>query len=76
MNGFVKRAVHYTTLVTVAYELTPDGQSIRCALKSILQWNLEYRRDTISTKTKRGQNEGTNNQPFRFYLSCKPSRPR
>jgi DNA-binding HxlR family transcriptional regulator len=48
INGIVKRTVHDTIPVTVEYELTESGQSLRDVLDVMISWGLEHRQTVIS----------------------------
>jgi DNA-binding HxlR family transcriptional regulator len=49
MNGIVKRIVYDTTPVSIEYELTESGKSIREVLDKMLEWGLQHRKSVIST---------------------------
>jgi Predicted transcriptional regulators len=49
MNGIVKRLVYDTTPVSIEYELTDSGKSIREVLDKMLEWGLQHRKSVIST---------------------------
>ncbi|GGZ20480.1 hypothetical protein GCM10007049_11320 [Echinicola pacifica] len=43
LNSIIKRSVYDTTPVTVEYELTPSGESIRAVLDVMVSWGLQHR---------------------------------
>ncbi|MDD4969427.1 MAG: winged helix-turn-helix transcriptional regulator [Paludibacter sp.] len=49
MNGMVKRIVYDSTPVSVEYELTDSGKSIRSVLDKMLEWGLQHRESVISS---------------------------
>jgi DNA-binding HxlR family transcriptional regulator len=48
LNGIVKRTVHDTVPVTIEYEFTDSGRSIKSVLDSMVAWGLEHRKRTLS----------------------------
>lgn len=50
MNGIINRRVYDTIPVTIEYELTPSGQSIRDVLDAMLEWGLKHRELSLKQK--------------------------
>lgn len=46
-NGMVKRTVYDTTPVSVVYELTPSGKTIRVVLDHMVEWGVKHRNTTL-----------------------------
>lgn len=44
MNGMVTRTVYDTAPVTVEYELTESGKSLRTVLDKMIEWGLKHRK--------------------------------
>ena len=51
MNGIVTRTVYDTIPVSVEYELTPSGYSIREVLDVMVSWGQKHRRSVMGVKT-------------------------
>lgn len=49
LNGIVKRTVHDSFPVTIEYEFTPSGKSIKTVLDAMVEWGLEHRKVTINS---------------------------
>ncbi len=47
MLGMVKRTVFDTIPVTVEYELTRSGKSLRKVLDAMMEWGVQHRRETM-----------------------------
>lgn len=47
LNGIVNRTVYDTTPVTVEYELTKGGNSLKAVLEVMVEWGLQHRKNTI-----------------------------
>lgn len=48
MNGLVNRTVYDTTPVTVEYELTDNGQSLKNVIKALGEWGDSHRKRIMS----------------------------
>ncbi|MFH6982053.1 winged helix-turn-helix transcriptional regulator [Marinoscillum luteum] len=44
VNGIVSRTVHPTTPVTVEYELTASGESLKQVLEPMVEWGVQHRK--------------------------------
>lgn len=47
LNGIVKRTVHDTIPVTIEYEFTPSGRTIKFVLDAMVKWGMEHRKITL-----------------------------
>lgn len=47
LNGMIIRTVYNTTPVTVEYELTNSGKSIRDVLEKMAEWGVKHRMETL-----------------------------
>ncbi|MBY0482892.1 MAG: helix-turn-helix transcriptional regulator [Chitinophagaceae bacterium] len=50
LNGIVTRTVYDTIPVTVEYELSNSGKSLREVLDMMIQWGLNHRKQNMSRK--------------------------
>lgn len=50
MNQLVTRTVYNTTPVTVEYELTENGQSLKKVINALSEWGLEHRKRIMPKK--------------------------
>jgi DNA-binding HxlR family transcriptional regulator len=50
LNGMVKRTVYDETPVSVEYELTPSGKTIREVLDKMVEWGVKHRNKTLVKK--------------------------
>jgi DNA-binding HxlR family transcriptional regulator len=50
MNGIVKRTVYDTTPVTVEYEVTEAGRSLKSVLDKMVEWGLAHRKQVMGKK--------------------------
>lgn len=50
LNGIVKRTVYDTMPVSVEYELSNSGKSLRTVLDIMIQWGLQHRKVNINSK--------------------------
>lgn len=50
INGIISRTVHNTIPVTVEYELTDSGRSLRLVLDAMVEWGLEHRKANITAE--------------------------
>lgn len=50
LNGIIKRTVHDTTPVTVEYELTTSGESLKMVLDVMVEWGHEHRKRVFGKK--------------------------
>jgi DNA-binding HxlR family transcriptional regulator len=53
MNGIVKRTVYDSIPVTVEYELTASGESLREVLEVMVQWGLQHRKTVLGKGRKK-----------------------
>ncbi|MFZ2338771.1 MAG: helix-turn-helix domain-containing protein [Bacteroidales bacterium] len=51
-NGIVTRMVYDTIPVTVEYQLTKSGESIKDVLDVMIEWGLQHRKIVIGKKLK------------------------
>lgn len=52
LNGIVKRTVHDTIPVTIEYEFTPSGRSIKNVLDAMVEWGQEHRNTVMNRLSK------------------------
>jgi DNA-binding HxlR family transcriptional regulator len=50
MNGIINRKVYDTIPVTIEYELTSSGKSIRDVIDAMFEWGLKHRELNLSQK--------------------------
>ena len=50
MNGIVKRTVYDSIPVTVEYELTKSGESLKSVLNVMVEWGLVHRRNVMGKR--------------------------
>jgi DNA-binding HxlR family transcriptional regulator len=50
MNGIVTRTVYDTIPVTVEYELTKSGVTLKTVLDVMLQWGLQHRKSVMGMR--------------------------
>lgn len=56
VNGIVTRTVYDSIPVTVEYELTKSGNSLKTVLEVMVEWGLQHRKRFIGKKEKAGKN--------------------
>lgn len=56
VNGIVTRTVYDSIPVTVEYELTKSGNSLKTVLEVMVEWGLQHRKRFIGKKSKAGKN--------------------
>lgn len=52
INGIVNRTVYNTIPVTVEYDLTKSGNSLKSVLEVMVEWGLQHRKSVIGEKKK------------------------
>ncbi|MBX2914747.1 MAG: helix-turn-helix transcriptional regulator [Cyclobacteriaceae bacterium] len=52
VNGIVTRTVYASIPVTVEYELTKSGNSLKTVLEVMVEWGLQHRKRYIGKKEK------------------------
>jgi len=58
VNGIVTRTVYDTIPVTVEYQLTKSGESIKNVLDIMIEWGLQHRKIVIGKKQKVAESAG------------------
>ena len=56
VNGIVTRTVYASIPVTVEYELTKSGNSLKTVLEVMVEWGLQHRKRFIGKMGKAGKN--------------------